>query len=301
MQRWLIFNPEAGSASPERRATLEAYCTRHPGTQLHCTAEAGDARRIARDAAMHNIAMVVSVGGDGTLHEVINGLLSHGSATDAAARPILGILPGGTGNDLCRTLDLPRDLDEALLRLDAGRDQPLDVIHVEPAHQPACYMHNAATGAFSTVVAEKLDKQDKRLWGALSYLKAGIAALGEVEDYQLSVSFDDDPVQELSSCALAVANGRYAGGGLAIAPDAKPDDGWLDVLITTACSTGERIETIANFLLHRPEQGANMLVRPCRRVRIEATPKLSFMVDGEPLAETPVSFTVVPGALRVRV
>lgn len=291
-ETWVILNPNAGSCDDPDSLCREVE--QWIDARVLTTQEAGDAEQHAKRACEEGVDLVVGIGGDGTLHEVINGLMQG----DNDHHPAFAVAAMGTGNDLARSLNIPLDLEQSLQLAGRGHRFPMDLIRYESQGQPPRYMHNAATGGFSTVMAEKLSSEDKQAWGAVAYLKAAIQALGEIPDFEIEATVDGE---SLSSCCClaAVANGRSAGGGLTIVPDAWLDDGLMDLLIIGSKSGMERAETIARFLFNRHADDPNVIHRKGKQITLNAEPTMHFNIDGEPIAQTPVTFTAVPAALQV--
>ena len=174
----------------------------------------------AKTALRKGYDMIVAAGGDGTLNEVVNGVREDASAV------VLGLIPLGTGNDFARTLDLPTDIDQAIDLLLAGHTRAIDLVRV--TSDVRRYFVNVSTGGFSGLVDEKLTPAMKKTWGPLAYLRSAAAALPEFRAHRTTVSLDNAESLTLNLFGVVIANGRYVGGGMRIAPEASVDDGLLD-------------------------------------------------------------------------
>lgn len=291
----IILNPAAGSADQAgllRRAVDRRQSGADP-PRLVETDRAGDARRLARRAVEQGYRRVVAAGGDGTVNEVVNGLAGH------FARVTLGIIPLGTGNDLPRTLGIPADNVRAAVKLlDVADEQRIDLIRVRFARKTR-YGVNVAAGGFTGQVNEALTEQLKATWGPLAYVRGAIRALPDLRRYTMRMRCDGLAWEPLTALNVIVANGRSAGGGLLVAPPADPRDGLLDVVIVRPGTLAELTGVAARLLSGNYLGSAAVLHRRVRRFQIESRPGMWFNIDGELLTNEPITFSVVPGALRV--
>jgi YegS/Rv2252/BmrU family lipid kinase len=265
----------------------------------HSTAPGGLAE-LARQAADDGAAMVVAVGGDGTVHEVANGLLS----SSRTPLPELGILPRGTGDDFVRALGIPAADIDALTVLRDGRPRELDVGRVTyrtPAGEPAeSYFVSMAGVGMSGAVAKRLNTTSKRLGGRVAGLVATFAVFSRWTNVSLRVAVGEEnregPMED-----VLVGNTEYHNGGMRLCPGALPDDGLFDVLLigdVTKADLARNLHKLyrGTFL---PHPRAELLRGSV--VTVDSSEPLPIELDGEQPGTTPVSFEVVPRALRVRV
>ena len=216
----IIFNPAAGSAALAGAALARLQAE---GAEVKTTARRGAAERFARRAVRDGCEILVAAGGDGTLNEVANGV---GENADHIA---IALLPLGTGNDFARTLGMPRSIDRCVDVLHRGRRRAVDLVRV--TSDAVRYFVNVSAGGFSGVVDETLTDAMKEKWGQLAYIRGAAAALPRLRAYRANISLDNDECLSLSLFNVVIANGRYVGGGTPIAPQAKIDDGLLDVIL----------------------------------------------------------------------
>jgi diacylglycerol kinase family enzyme len=225
-------NARGSRGAARRLAALRAHVERaFPHAAWDPTTKAGDAVAIARAAAEGGADLVVAVGGDGTVNEVVNGLL-----TASSTPPAIGILPAGSGSDLARTLRLPRDPAGAVNLLARGHRRRIDVGEIEcealdpraPSSRAHRYFVNMAGCGASGRVVEWFNRL--RLAGAAGY---GVAAALTAVGYKwplVEVAFNAAPPREVSLNLLFVCNGEYCGGGMRVGKGARPDDGLLTVV-----------------------------------------------------------------------
>lgn len=290
----VILNPHAGRAEAVTEV-LRRTAGRLEGIEIRKTDGAGDARRLAARAVEEGFGRLVAAGGDGTLNDVLNGL-----APDLA-RVELGLLPAGTGNDLARTLEIPTDPEEAVEVLLAGATRSLDAARLECAGGTRWFL-NLSAGGFSGEVDPDLKAEIKEAWGPLSYVRTAFEALSELEAYRVRLVLEPGTPEEerirLAALNVAVANGRYVGGGLHVAPEAAPDDGLLDVVAIRAAPAGRLSLLAPRVVAGQHLDHELVLYRKVRALEVHSEPAMPFNADGEPVGETPVRYQVVPGAVR---
>ncbi len=292
----LILNPNAGSAD-QMAALKEAVAE---AEEITCweTAEAEHGIELAGQALAEGYDCIAAAGGDGTINEVVNGLLQAAGPGEIEA--VLGVVPLGTGNDLARTLALPEDPRDAVaLLLSGARVETLDAMRVETGGE-VVYGTNAAAGGFSGQVDEVMTAERKKNWGPLAYLFGAADVLPELREYETLLAFDDGAEEQVDVLNVIVANGRTAAGGHRVAPLANPCDGLLDVVIVRGGGGVFGLAEVAGLLAAGNYlESENVLHRKVRRARVRSRPGMWFNIDGELLTKEPVTFAAVPGALRV--
>jgi diacylglycerol kinase (ATP) len=290
MRMCVILNPRAGSA--EQAAMLQEMLTEHADVTLCKTTRRGQATALAAEALQQGAELIVAAGGDGTVNEVLNGL-----APDFA-RATFGVLPLGTGNDLARTLAMPTAPVEAWRVLTSGSVRCLDLMQVRTAGRTA-YGLNMAVGGFTGQMNEVLTDEMKASWGPLAYLVGAVQVLPDLTDYKTTIAYDNNPIERITALNIAVANGRTAGGGLPVVPQANPEDGHLDLVLVRYGPLLSLAEVAARFLAGTYLDSEYVVHRRVHRVQIAARPGMWFNLDGELLTKDPITVTVQPQALRV--
>jgi diacylglycerol kinase (ATP) len=255
----------------------------------------GDAAGLARRAVQAGAATLVVAGGDGTLHEVVNGLAGPGIA---GPTPRLALVPFGTGNDLACALGIPTDLEAALALLDEGAPGPLDLVAVDGLDAPR--VANFAMGGFAGRIGAHVTPGRRRVWGRNVYLRAAVDEILARRAWPLGVRVDGETLPTREALAILVANGPRFGGGIPMAPGARTDDGLLDVLVLDAVSLPALLRVMVRALRGRHlDDPAVMRVRG-GRVEVEGPPDLPWNGDGELFGTGPASFEVLPGAVQVQ-
>lgn len=228
---------------------------------------------------------IVVAGGDGTVNSAIPALIEAG-------KPV-GILPFGTANDLALTLDIPADPLAAAGVIVAGHLRKIDVGKVNDAH-----FLNVASVGLAVNIAERQDRELKRQWGVFSYLVATIDTLSAAQRFSARITCGER-TERVSAYQIAVGNGIHYGGGLMVSPNARIDDGLLDVY---AIET----DSVATLIALAPKLRDGTLVERHdvayfrgASVRIETDRPMQINTDGEVTTSTPADFSVLPRALEV--
>jgi diacylglycerol kinase (ATP) len=292
MSTWVLANPNAGSADGARPLVARAEAR---GWRWFWCGSEEEASRLARDATSRGVERVVAAGGDGSVHGVVQELMA------ATPRPTLGVLPLGTGNDLARSLGVPLDPAEAFAALLEGPVRAIDVARcaLDGARR---WLINVSSAGFAGEMDEALDEDAKKRWGPLAFLRAALEVLADLPVHDVTVTIDGERVDRLRAVGVMVANGRTAGGGLAVAPTADLEDGLLDVTVVEAGSALELAPVGAALRTGRALSSRRVHHHVGARVELTASPSMTTNVDGELLgAVARASFEVVPGALRVHV
>jgi diacylglycerol kinase (ATP) len=257
---------------------------------------AGHLIELARSAAEDGAKLVVAVGGDGTLNEVVNGIA--GLDVDLATIPL------GTGMDFVRTYGIPTKFDDAVRvalgettrTIDAGRVRYRTWSGAEAER----YYANVGSVGMSGAVAQRANAMSKALGGRVTFFYALTRVFLEWQNTEVTVTLDDTERRGAMHDVI-VANGRWHGGGMMLAPGAAPDDGLFEVVLIGDVSKVDFLTTAPKIYKGRHVHHPKVEVLSSRQVRVEAPETLPIELDGEQVGTTPVTFEVVPGALRVRV
>jgi diacylglycerol kinase (ATP) len=301
----VIVNPRSGGGLSEKRwARIRGALTDGLGElDSAFTSGPGDASAIAAREAAAGRRLILALGGDGTISEVADGVLAAG----AGATTEIALIPRGTGGDFRRTLELPRDpgaaarhLREAPARsVDAGR------VRYRTADGGEAVRHfvNVASFGFSSAVATRANASSKRLGGRMAFLGATLRALLSYENTDVWLSLDGKPRERRRLLMAAVGNGRFFGGGMKICPEARLDDGALDLVAVGDFSRTDvltRIGRLYDGTHLELEDVASARVTTMTAEPVEADVQIPVELDGETPGFLPATFEVIPGALRVR-
>jgi YegS/Rv2252/BmrU family lipid kinase len=237
--------------------------------------------------------LLVVVGGDGTVNEVVNGV----AGTDAE----LAVLPSGTGQDLARSQGIPADFDEAVRVALEGETRRIDVGRVELADGTSRYFANVGSAGMSGAVARRANAMSKRLGGKATFFYALTREFLAWQNTQVTVELDDGVRREGAMHDVIVANGRWHGGGMKLAPEARQDDGRFDVVTIGDVSKVDFVTTAPKLYSGKYLSHPKVELLRSSTVAIDAAELLPLEVDGEPIGTTPARFEVAPAALRLRV
>lgn len=290
MRICIIVNQNAGSADLFEK--LAGEIANGAEVTSRTSLSKGDVIRLAREAAEEGFDVVAAAGGDGTINEVVNGLMQ------AQRRAALGVVPLGTGNDLARALDIPDDPSEAAALLQSGERRRLDLFAVELADQTV-YGINAAAGGFSGQVDEAVTTELKANWGPLAYLIGAASVIPDLQEYSTYISYDDGALDLVNAVNIIVANGRTVAGGKRVSPLSNPEDGLLDVVIVQKGTVVELGDAATRLVAGGFLKSNLVSHRRARSIRIESEPAMWFNVDGELITKDTLTIEVVPSALNV--
>jgi YegS/Rv2252/BmrU family lipid kinase len=299
----IIANPRSGGGVAEDQwVRVAGPLTDGLGPcDVRFTEHAGHATQIAHEEARGGRGLVVAFGGDGTINEVANGLVAAGG------KATLGIIPRGTGGDLRRSLDLPRDVHAAARRIRDGNDRRIDlgrVVFLTDDGPATRHFVNVASFGFSAAVATRANRGSKRLGAKASFLGATLSTLLSYDNVDVSIRFDGgEPVRRTVRLG-AVGNARFFGGGMQICPGARLDSGTLQTVLV-----GDLGPFAVAAKLHRLFAGTHLTMpqvesRDVRHLEVASADPAHVVpveLDGETPGRLPATFEVLPGALTLRV
>jgi lipid kinase YegS len=295
--RWrLILNGKSAGDDVLREA-VSTMRDRGIALDVRVTWEAGDAERYVSEAIADGADTIIAAGGDGTLSEVAT-TLAHRDEP-AAQLPALGLVPLGTANDFASAAGIPL---APLPALELIADSPvvaLDLLRLVAEDGVVHWCANLASGGFGTQVTVETDDGLKKMLGGLAYLITGISRLGRIEPIQARLQGPDFS-WEGDLIALGIGNGRQAGGGQALCPDALIDDGLLDLTVVPELS-GEVAATVGALVTAGK---AAALERVAIRAQlpwleIDAPEPLTLNLDGEPVQSRHFRIDCIPGRVRM--
>lgn len=299
----VIVNPHSGNGKTRKRwpaISAELMAQGFTLTAGHTTGP-NDATRMAREFVEAGARTIVAVGGDGTVNEVINGMIADGQPINSATR--LMVVPGGTGKDLGRTLQTGTvDLAiqalkaESIAHIDLGRITFMNERGVEESR----YFANVADLGLGAAVARRINQSSKALGGLMTYLLAAVRTIVDFSPHEIQVDIDGHRVFDASANMVVLANGQYFAGGMHVAPTASLCDGLLEVYILS--DVGKR--AMLTSLLPRVYSGKHIgqpgiLHARTAAVTISCDSGMLMEMDGEQCGTSPIRIEVVPRILPV--
>src|SRR5712691_2811485 len=310
MRPFLVVNPlSANGATARHFDSISQAVHSALGDCAHAFTERPmHAASLTREALGKGCDLIIAVGGDGTINEVVNGFFEEPKAGEPprSIKPgaALGILPQGTGGDLRRTVGLDSDLRSCAPRL-KGESRAIDVGQVDfqdgQGRPRSRYFINVGEVGIGAKVVDIANSSTKLLGGKATFMLASMRALVGWKDVAVRASFDGGPAEELEVTTLAIANGRYFGGGMMVAPEAKLEDGLFHITIWSGYSLADFILKSGGMYDGTQTKWKGTRTLSARTVRLEpgGTTPVGIEVDGEGIGRLPATFTVLPGALRL--
>lgn len=282
----LIVNPSAGNGRAGEILPRAEECLRRHGMEAHVEAttsleHARDLGRAAADAGR----LAVVLGGDGLIGAVA------GALRDTSG--VMGILPGGRGNDFARVLEIPFDIEDACAIIAAGVERELDIGAVDG--RP--FIGIASAGFDSE--ANRIANETRLVLGNLVYAYGALRALAAWKPARFTLDLDGERRIEFSGYSVIAANSRAYGGGMFIAPDAELDDGLLDVVCTGAGTKRRFLYNLPKVFSGAHVHSPSVRTFRAREVAVASDRPFTMYADGDPIGELPVTVRACPGALRV--
>ncbi|WP_058914357.1 lipid kinase YegS [Entomohabitans teleogrylli] len=254
---------------------------------VRVTWEKGDAARFIDEALEAGAQTVIAGGGDGTINEVASAL----AALDSGPRPALGIVPLGTANDFATSAAIPDEPEKALRLAISAKATAVDLVRV---NQQACFI-NMATGGFGTRITTETPEKLKAALGGISYLIHGLLRFDTLKPDSCEIRGDNFHWRG-EALVIGIGNGRQAGGGQQLCPQALINDGLLELRIFT----GEELMPALLSTLTRSDENPAIIDGQSAWFEVSAEHEMTFNLDGEPLSGSTFRLDVLPDALQCR-
>jgi diacylglycerol kinase (ATP) len=273
----IIYNPTAGREliRKELPTVLEMLEIAGYETSAHATTGEGDAMKAAEIAVDRQYDLVIVAGGDGTINEVVKGI------AEQDYRPTVGVIPTGTTNDFARALQIPRDIKKATEVITEGKSLRLDIGKVNDE-----YFINIAGGGKLTELTYDVPIKLKTVLGQLAYYVRGIEMLPSLKPVRTKIEFDGEVIDEEIMLFL-VSNTNSVGGFEKLAPEAKIDDGYFDLLILKEVNLAEFIGIATAALRGNHLDNEHVIYRQAKKIQVTPEDKMLLNVDGEYGGELP--------------
>jgi lipid kinase YegS len=280
----MILNGKA-AANPTLREAVGHIRDRGDSLDVRVTWEVGDAARFASEAVECGIDIVIAAGGDGTLNEVVNGVIRVNESPNIA----VGVVPFGTANDFATGCGIPiGDPLKALLLIAEGKATSIDVGKVNDR-----YFINVASGGFGAEITASTPVGMKKVLGGAAYALMGVVKAAKMSPYHGALITPDGEKQRGSAIIVAVGNGRQTGGGFQVAPLALLDDGLLDVMTIHDVEVQE-FGTLLNELMNLgAKENTFVSYQQMSSFSVEVDSQLPLNLDGEPVRGTSFQFDVL--------
>lgn len=288
----VIVNATAGGGRGAKKASdAIEHLRRERRVEVVTTQRPEHATEIARGAVQAGANAVVAVGGDGTLFEVVNGMVDH-----SAQRPALGVIPVGTGNSFLRDFPIS-DAQGAAKAILRGKTKPVDVIRVH--HTEGSFVFaNLMSFGLSANAGDLMNRRFKR-FGQAGYVIAVLGCLVRWRSQRLRYRCDEGPWVDRPMSLLSFCNTRCTGGHMMMAPGADPSDGHVDVIHIGAMSRMRIASAFPKIFGGTHVEMPEVVATQTKRVRFEMDEPISAMIDGEIRQILPLEMEVMPSALQV--
>lgn len=289
----VILNPASGSAEGDSEDKIrEAFAASGARIEFSKTTPDLPATELASRAAKSGAHQVVACGGDGTVMGAINGL----GIQDGTRAPLFAVVPLGTANLFATAIGIPVDIDEAVSAAIDGDERAIDL----GRYQGRLFALGVGAGLMEKIIS-KTDSDEKDKLGRLAYAKAVVSELGH-EQHTFTFSLDQAEEQSERGVAVVIANAGQVGARASFAPNAKPDDGLLDLCIIKSFLAADAIRMTWSFVTGGLDSDPGISYYQARNIRIASDTPLDVQVDGESVdSKLPLEAQALPAALRLRV
>lgn len=301
---FFVVNPHSaggrtGKVWPEIKALAESVLGE---VAFKFTEKTWHAVEITRAALREGYEMIVSLGGDGTNNEVVNGFFEQGQLVNPEA--VFGVVCSGTGSDFIRTLNVPRDFRAAVPLL-AGKETKLTDVgkmtfRGHDGKDADRYFINVASFGVGGEVDELVNKSSKALGGKVSFLWASLRGSLAYKNRTVEIRLDQGEPMTRKVFNVAVGNGQYFGAGMRTAPEAKVDDGLLDVVIMGDFTFLEQLSLMRSIYDGKHLAMPKVESFRAKLVTASSPERVLLDVDGEQPGMLPASFSILPGVLRMK-
>ncbi len=298
-----IVNPHAGNGSAgsnwpfikalagDRLGHFEIYMTQRPG----------DAVMFAKDAVAKEARLLVCVGGDGTLNDVVNGIMMHEESIRSDVT--LGFVPDGTGCDFVRTVPIPKNIEHAIDLIAGGPVRSIDLgrlsLRDHRGHECRRYFHNIASFGLGGEVAQRVNRTTKAFGPFISFMWATLISIFLYGKKRIRIKIDNGFEQEFTVWNVAVANGQYHGGGMWVAPDASVHDGLFNVTVIGDLTIPEVFLNLSKLYNGRIYDIDKVVILTGKKVEALSDQRVLLDVDGEQPGTLPIVIDMVHGALKI--
>jgi diacylglycerol kinase (ATP) len=298
-----IVNPHAGNGSTGSNwPYIESVAKDRLGHfETYMTQKSGDAVMVAENAVAKNAELLVCVGGDGTLNEVINGVMRHEESIRSTV--MVGFVPNGTGCDFARTLPIPQNTEHAIDAIAGGHVRAIDLGRLSfrnhRGYESGRYFHNITSFGLGGEVAQRVNRTTKAFGPFISFMWATLISIFLYGKKRIRIRIDDGFEQGFTVWNVAVANGRYHGGGMQVAPNASLYDGLLNVTVIGDLTFPEVFLNLPKLYNGKIYDINKVAVLTGEKIEAFSDQPVLLDVDGEQPGMMPIVIHAVPEALKM--
>jgi len=302
----LIVNPRAGAGRAGAQIEKLKRLTERAFEQWEIlqTEAPGHATHLAHEAASKGFDLIAAVGGDGTCHEVVNGLFEDGKLI--SRKSAFTVIPFGTGSDLVRSLQIPRNTQEALWIAATGVSLPSDLgwaeVTTENGTHGEAFINVASFGASATV-ARRANEGSKRFGGTATFMGATLRTIMDYQPNPVTVTFtnsDGEHTWKNPLMAGFIANGHYCGGGMRVGPNGSMQDGEFDISLLEPTPLTQQLIDLRRLYDGQIHKSKGMHTATASTVRADSDHPIAVELDGETSGSLPARFEIKKGAITMR-
>lgn len=303
----VIVNPFSARGQTEKRwESIKSAIRSHFREFTYVfTEKPRQATDIARELLLQGFDLLIGVGGDGTLNEISNGFFHAQSGLAINGEAAVGIIPSGTGSDFIRYMKVPREFEKSAAHIKNSASKKIDLGKITygggPGKNKTQYFINVADFGLGAEVIRRISSVKSGQRGAFTYYRGLLATMMNYRSKKVKLTLDDGRQLQGEYLIGAVANGRIFGGGMVIAPQAEPDDGYFDLVLVESM---KKLEILANSrLLYSGTIAKNPKVHilRARNIKVESPDEVHIEYDGEVGERLPAEFSIVEKALNFRI
>ena len=301
---YIILNPASAGGKTEgkkRKIITEIRTQLGNGFKISETQSEYEAIDLARDAIISGYKNIIAIGGDGTIHEIINGFFENGNLIDPECK--LGIISSGTGQGFAQSIGLPNNLKEQITIIKAGHSNKVDVGRISfsnSVHNNGIrYFANEFQVGIGGEVVKNVKSDLKRLGGLLSYGLGTLRVAFGFEGQPMTFLIDNRIVIENECLGAVIGNGAFTAGGMSLTPKAKMNDGLFDFLLIHNQSKVQRLKNFPKVYSGKHLASNKFSYWQASKIEISANSIIPMEADGEPFSFSNCSVEVLPQALAV--
>ncbi len=267
----------------------------------YLTARPGDAARIAKMEIIEGAELIICVGGDGTLNEVVNGFMDESGPIRNDT--LLGFVPNGTGCDFIKTVPIPAGIEQSLDTIKEGYIKIIDVGRLQHRNDHGLpvtrYFHNIVSFGLGGEVDERINKSSKVFGPFISFIWATVISIFLYGKKNIRIQIDNSYDRHVIAWNIAVANGQYHGGGMHVAPDAVIDDGLFHITVIGNLSLGEVFRHLPKLYNGRIKDIKDVSILTGKTISASSEERVLVDCDGEQPCCLPIVADIMPAALRM--
>ena len=287
MKLLFILNPVAGKGkSSQFMSTIKRVCEKeNVEYMIKVTPRVGGAKDIARWGSENGFDRIIAVGGDGTINEVVNGIVG--------SEAVLGVIPGGSGNDFIRSISEPKKLEQYILDAIYGTAKRIDLGKCNDR-----YFINMASIGLDTQVVIGTQKTKKYFSGRLAYLTSALFTIFSYKGWDLNIEIDGDKFQT-KTLLTAIANGKFYGGGVMPTPDAKLDDGYFDICHVQHMPKRRIFRVLPKYLKSKHKDIKEVQLVKGKEILITSNSPFPLNLDGEVSITSKAHFKLIANSIDI--